>query len=306
MMARYVLKRIGLALLAIIGVSIFVFVAARLSGDVTYLLAGDAATPAELAAIRHQLGLDQPLWIQYALFLNALVHGNFGDSIHYHTPVVDLIGQRVGASLELTVVAFLTALVFGIALGAAAALSRGSAFDIAIRGFVAVAQSMPNFWFGLIAIIVFAVNLGWFPTSGAAVPQAVVLPALTLALFPLAAIARVTRSAMLETIGAEYTRYLRAKGLPYGIIVAKHVLRNALIPITALAGVQLGFLLGGTVIVESVFAWPGLGSLMVDAMQSRDYPLIQAGTLLVSIVLVFLNLAVDMLFGVIDPRIRYA
>jgi peptide/nickel transport system permease protein len=304
-MTRYIARRTLLALVALLGVSIFVFVAARLSGDVTFLLAGDAATPADLERIRHSLGLDKPIWIQYVLFLVAIVHGDFGQSIHYHQSVIGLIAQRFPASIELTLAAFVLATVAGIVLGVVAALNRGNAVDMVLRTVAALGQSMPNFWFGLIAIIIFAVNLGWFPTSGNATPLAIVLPAVTLALFPLAAIMRVTRSAMLETMGSEYARFLRAKGVRNVTIVWKHVLRNALVPVTALAGVQLGFLLGGTVIVETVFAWPGLGSLMVEAMQGRDYPLIQAGTLLISAVLVFLNLGVDVLFGVIDPRIRY-
>lgn len=305
-MTRYIIKRILLALVALLGVSIFVFVASRLSGDVVYLLLGDSATPEEVARLHHELGLDKPIPVQFVLFLWHLVQGDFGESIRYQRPVLQLIGERLPATLELSLSGFVMAQVIGIMLGIAAARRRGSWVDSSIRAFAVLGQSMPNFWLGIMAIIVFAVKLGWLPTSGRNGLSSLVMPMCTLAVFSLASIMRITRSAMLETMDSEYVRFLRAKGMGEGKIIWKHVLRNALIPVTALAGIQLGFLLGGTVIVETVFAWPGIGSLMVEAITSRDYPLIQAGAMLTSSILVTLNLVVDLLFGVIDPRVRYA
>jgi peptide/nickel transport system permease protein len=304
-MARYIWTRIGLALVALLGVLLFVFVAARLTGDPTYLLAGDSPTPEDIARIHAQLGLDKPIYVQFFVFLGALAHGDFGQSIHYHQSVISLLAERVPATIELVVAAFVLSQVLGIAFGVLAAINRGTVLDLALRTLAALGQSMPNFWLGLVVIMIFAVGLGWFPTSGRTNLLSLVLPAITLALYPLAATMRITRSSMLEAMGSEYVRYLQAKGIKPSLIVWKHALRNALVPITALAGSQLSFLLGGTVIVETVFAWPGLGSLMVDAVHARDYPLIQTAAILISTAVVFLNLGVDLLFGIIDPRIRY-
>ena len=304
-MKRYLWTRAGLAVVALLGVLLFVFVAARLTGDPTYLLAGDSPTPDDIARIHRQLGLDKPVFLQFFVFLGEVLRGDFGQSIHYHQPVLLLLSERVPATIELVVAAFLLSQVLGVVLGVAAAVNRGNAIDLALRTIAALGQSMPNFWLGLVVIMIFAVGLGWFPTSGRGGALSLVLPAITLALYPLAATMRITRSAMLEALGSESVRYLRAKGVRPALIVCKHALRNALVPITALAGSQLSFLIGGTVIVEIVFAWPGLGSLMVDAVHARDYPLIQAAAVLTSTAVVFLNLGVDLLFGVIDPRIRY-
>jgi peptide/nickel transport system permease protein len=304
-MTRYIATRAGLAVVALLGVLLFVFAAARLTGDPSYLLAGDSPTPADIARIHQLLGLDKPIWLQFLIFLGALIRGDFGVSIHYHQSVLSLLAERVPATVELVLTAFLASQILGIVLGALAAINRGSVIDVGLRTVAALGQSMPNFWLGLVVIIVFAVGLGWFPTSGRQSLLSLVLPAFTLALYPLAATMRITRSSMLEAMGSESVRYLNAKGLRPRLVVWKHALRNALVPIAALAGSQLSFLLGGTVIVETVFAWPGLGSLMVDAVHARDYPLIQAATVLTSTAVVFLNLGVDLLFGVIDPRIRY-
>jgi len=303
---RYISIRLGLALVALLGVLLFVFIASRLTGDVTYLLAGDSPTLDDIARIHRQLGLDKPIWLQFAIFLGQVVHGDFGQSIHYHQPVLLLVGERVPATIELVLAAFAVSQIFGVACGVIAATKRSSPIDFVLRCIAALGQSAPNFWLGIVAIMIFAVGLGWFPTSGNLGIGSLVLPALTLAMYPFAATMRITRSAMLDAMESEYVRYLRAKGIKPVLIVCKHALRNALVPITALAGSQLGFLLGGTVIVETVFAWPGLGSLLVDAVHGHDYPLIQAAAVLISTAVVLLNLGVDMLFGVIDPRIRYA
>ncbi len=304
-MARYILRRLGLALITIIGVTMLVFVAARLSGDVVLLIAPQDATEPELAVIRAELGLDRPVWVQYQRFVVDLAQGDFGDSIRYRRPAMEIILDRLPATLQLALTAFAAGTALGLLLGIVSARRRGTWIDATVRMTAVLGQSMPNFWIGIMAILIFAVILGWLPTSGRDGMLHLILPAGTLALFTMASIMRITRSSMLETLGSEYVKFLRAKGVPEQTIAWKHALRNALIPVLALGGIQLGNLLGGAVIVETVFSWPGIGSAMADAIANRDYPLIQAGVILTSLFLIALNLAVDLLFGVVDPRVRY-
>jgi len=304
-MFRYFLRRLRLAVITVIGVSIIVFVASRLSGDVTLLLMPQDASQEELAAFRHQLGLDAPYYVQYYKFVVNIAHGDFGDSLRYRQPAIDLVLSRLPATLELAFSAFILSTLIGLLLGIVSARMRGSWFDYAARILSIAAQSMPSFWVGIMLILLFAVQLHWLPTSGAQGLIYMVLPVTTLALVPIAATLRITRSAMLETLDADYVKFLRVKGLSERFIVWKHALRNALVPVTALSGLTLGFLIGGTVIIESVFAWPGLGNLMIESIFTRDYPVIQAGVAVTSVFLILLNLGVDILFGVIDPRVRF-
>ena len=304
-MLRYFLRRLRLAAITIIGVSMIVFVAARLSGDVTLLLLPQDASQEELAAARHEMGLDASYPVQYYRFVIHAAQGDFGESLRYRQPSMGLILNRLPATLELAFSAFILSTLIGLALGIVSARMRSSWFDYGSRILSITAQSMPGFWVGIMLILLFAVELHWLPTSGAQGIQYAVLPVVTLALTPIAATLRITRSAMIETLDADYVKFLRVKGLSERFIVWKHALRNALVPVTALSGLTLGFLIGGTVIVESVFAWPGLGNLMIESIFTRDYPVIQAGVLVTSIFLILLNLAVDMLFGVIDPRVRF-
>jgi peptide/nickel transport system permease protein len=305
-MVRYIALRLLLAVVAILGVSLIVFVCARLAGDVSYLLAGEGATPQEVMQVRQRLGFDRPVPVQYLLYLGRLLQGDFGYSIRYDRPVIDLILDRYPATVQLAMAAFLLATVVGIALGMVAARYRNRWPDTAISGISVLGQSLPNFWLGIMLIILFAVRLKWFPTSGRFNTLSLVLPTLALAIHSLGPIVRVTRASMLETGNRDFVRFLRAKGMGEKLITIKHVLRNALIPITAMAGLQLSTLLGGTVIIETVFVWPGIGSLMVDAIIQHDYALIQAGAFLTSTILILLNLAIDLLYGVIDPRVRHA
>jgi ABC-type dipeptide/oligopeptide/nickel transport system permease component len=304
-MFRYFLSRLRLAVITILGVSLIVFVTSRMSGDVTLLLLPQDASAQEIAAMQHQLGLDAPYYVQYYKFLWNVAHGDFGQSLRYREPALDLILSRLPATLELAFSAFILSTIVGLLLGIVAARLRGSWIDYGSRIFSIIAQSMPSFWVGIMLILVFAVELHWLPTSGAQGVQYLVLPVVTLALVPIASTLRITRSAMLETLDADYVKFLRVKGLAERFIVWKHALRNALVPVIAISGLTLGFLIGGTVIIESVFAWPGLGNLLVEAIFTRDYPVIQAGVAVTSIFLIFLNLAVDLLFGVIDPRVRF-
>jgi ABC-type dipeptide/oligopeptide/nickel transport system permease component len=305
-MFRYALKRIQLGLISILIVSIFVFIAVRLSGDVSLMLVATDATPEEIAAVRHELGLDRPLPIQYALFMERIfLHGDFGTSMRYGVPALDVVLGRLPATMQLAGVAFTIALTFGIVLGVTAALKQGRRTDQLLRAFAALGQATPNFWIGMMFVLIFAVHLGWFPSSGRSSLSSLVLPAITLAIPSIASILRITRSSMIEALGRESVSFLRVMGTPERTIVWKHALRNALIPVISLAGIQLGVLFGGALIVEIVFSWPGLGTLMVDAINRRDYSLIQTCVFVTSVFLVFLNLIVDLLFGVIDPRISY-
>ena len=302
---NYLLRRFGLALVTLFGVALIVFIASRLSGDVTYLIAGDAATEADIERIRRDLGLDRAILVQFGIFLANLTQGDLGESIRYQRPVVSVILERVPATIELALTAYVFATVSGIAIGVAAARRRGGWLDRTAQVLAALGQSMPHFWIGIMGILVFSVTLGWLPTSGRNGPTSLIMPSATLSLYPLAATMRITRSSILTTLDSEYIRFLRVMGLRESSIIWRHALRNALIPIVAFSGIQLGNLLGGAVIVETVFNWPGIGSLMTEAIISRDYPVIVAGVMLISSFLILLNLAVDLMFGVIDRRVRY-
>lgn len=304
-MLAFFLRRLKLALITVFGVTLLVFIAARLSGDVVYQIVGDAANKEEIENMRRELGLDRPVWMQYFVYVAEVAQGDLGRSIRYQRPVIELIAERIPKTVQLGLTAFVVAIVTGVSLGILAARTRGSVIDRAVRTLAVLAQSMPHFWIGIMAILIFAVILRWLPTSGSGTWQHLVMPALTLATFPMAAIMRITRSSMLETLDAEYVKFLRVKGLAERLIIWKHALRNALIPVVALSGIQLGNLLGGAVIVETVFSWPGLGNLMVESIVSRDYPVIQSGVLMIAVFLITLNFLVDLVFGVIDPRIRY-
>ena len=304
-MLRYFFSRLRLAIITILGVSLIVFVTSRMSGDATLLLLPQDASEADIKAMQHDLGLDASYPVQYYRFVVNVAHGDFGQSLRYREPALGLVMSRLPATLELAFSAFILSTIVGLILGIVAARMRSSWFDYGARIFSITAQSMPSFWVGIMLILVFAVDLRWLPTSGAQGIQYLVLPVITLALVPIASTLRITRSAMIETLDADYVKFLRVKGLAERYIVWKHAFRNALVPVIAISGLTLGFLIGGTVIIESVFAWPGLGNLMVEAIFTRDYPVIQSGVAVTSVFLIFLNLAVDLLFGVIDPRVRF-
>ena len=304
-MRRYLLRRVLLGIVTLIGVSIIIFVASRLSGDVALLLAPQEATDEEIQDIRVQLGLDKPIPVQYYFFVKDALRGEFGQSIRYHRPVMEVILSRVPGTVELVGVAFIFSILSGVLLGTISATRRDSWMDLSGKLFALLGQSMPGFWIGIMAILVFAVHLGWLPTSGRGGISHLVLPAFSLGWYSIASIMRVTRSSMLDVLDSEYIKMARIKGNPQRVVVWKHALRNALIPVIGLGGMQLTHLIGGAVIVESVFSWPGLGSLIVDAVYARDYPLVQACVFLISFFFISLNLIVDLLYGLIDPRIRY-
>jgi peptide/nickel transport system permease protein len=304
-MKRYFLRRLLLGILCIIGVSIIIFVATRLSGDVTVLLLPGDASQEDYDNLRAQLGLDKPLPVQYLVFLKNVAKGDFGKSTRYNRPATEIVFSRLPATIQLASAAFLISSVIGILVGVASATRRGSLLDKFGIMFALLGQSVPEFWIGIMAILVFAVQLRLLPTSGYGGIKHLILPACTLGWFCTAVLMRLTRSSMLDVMDCEYVKMAKLKGNPEWVVVWKHAVRNALIPVVTMGGLQLARLLGGAVIIENVFVWPGLGKLVIDAVFHRDYAVVQACVFLTSLFYISLNLAVDSLYGLIDPQIRY-
>jgi peptide/nickel transport system permease protein len=303
---RYVLKRVVLALPVLLGVSVVVFVAIRLiPGDPAQLMAGQAATQEVVQQIRQSLGLDQPVPVQYLYFLRNVVRGDLGRSLFNGAPVVEELAQRFPRTVRLALASIAVASLIGIPAGILAATRRSTWVDTTVMLVALAGVSVPVFWLGLNLILLFSVRLQWFPSFGYETWRHLVLPSLTLGAASAAIVARMTRSAMLEVLGQDYVRTARAKGLAERVVVNRHALRNALIPVVTVLGLQLGTLLSGAVLTETVFAWPGIGRLLVEAVLARDYPIIQGATLLIAATFVVLNVAVDVLYGLLDPRIRY-
>ncbi len=303
-MARYVVRRIVQALLTLVGLTVAVFAVSRLSGDPASLLLSVYATPEDVHRFRDLLGLDAPLHEQYLLFLGNALRGNFGTSFQYHLPALPLVLERAPATLELATVSMVVAVVVGLPAGIVAATRRNSWVDVATSFFALLGQSAPGFWIGIVLITVFAVQLRVLPSSGYGTWQQLVLPSITLALYAAASIARLTRVSVLETLGQDYVRTARAKGLASRHVIGVHALRNAAIPIVTLIGLQYGALLAGAVIVEWIFAWPGVGRLAVQAVLTRDYPLMQAAVFVSAIGFLIINSSVDLLYHYLDPRLR--
>jgi len=305
-MRTYVLRRLAQSALTLLGVSVLVFVILRvLPGDPARMLLPDGAPESAVAELNRQLGLREPLVVQYGLFLGSVARGDFGQSFQYRAPALRVVLERLPATVHLTLAAMLITIAAGVPLGIFTAVRRGTRYDVAGTIVAVLGQSLPNFWLGIMLILLFGVALRWLPTSGFAGWTSLVLPAVTLAAFPTALVARLTRSSMLEILNRDYIRTGRAKGLAERRVVFRHALRNAAIPVLTVIGLQIGALLGGAVITESIFAWPGMGKLIVDAIFFRDFPVVQTVLILSATVFVVINLAVDLLYTVIDPRIRY-
>ena len=305
-MFQYIIKRLISTLPVLIGISLLLFFMLRmLPGDPAQVLAGQMATPEEIENIRHQLGLDKPIHIQYALFMGRLAKLDLGRSARTQNPVIEEVWARLPNTMLLAVVAIVLACLFGIPAGILAAVRPYTWIDYTVTLSALFGISMPVFWLGLMLVVVFSVILKWLPAGGTGSWQHVVLPSLTLAAFVVAFIARMTRSTMLEVLSQDYTTTARSKGLKEKVVVIKHALTNALIPIITVVGLQFGLLLGGAVLTETVFAWPGLGRLIVDSILARDYPMIQGAILLFGLLYILVNLIVDLLYAVVDPRIRY-
>jgi peptide/nickel transport system permease protein len=305
-MFRLLLTRLVSALVVVLGVCTLVFLLIHLvPGDPVEAMLGENAQVADREALRQALGLDRPLGEQYLAYLQRLARLDLGLSFQDRRPVAAILGERLPATLELTVAALALALTLALPLGVLAARHRGSPLDTGAMGLSLVGISIPNFWLGPLLILVFSLWLGWTPVSGREDSASLILPALTLGTGMAAILARMVRGSILEVLGEDYVRTARAKGLSEGRVLWGHALRNAWLPILTLIGLQLGGLLGGAVITETVFAWPGVGSLLVEAIQGRDYPVVQACVLLVSLSYVFVNTLTDLVYSWVDPRIRW-
>jgi peptide/nickel transport system permease protein len=302
---RFVVRRLGQAVLVVVGVSLVVFLVIRLTGDPAYLMLPPDASEADRLRFSRELGLDQPLYVQYAVFATRAVQGDLGRSLRYRQPALPLVLERLPATLELATAALLVSLAVAIPAGVLAAVRRDTPYDNLTMLGALFGQSMPVFWLGIMLILLFSVRLELFPTSGRGTPAHLVLPALTLGLYSTARVTRLVRAGMLDVIGQDYVRTAWAKGLPDRRVIFKHALRNTLIPVVTIVGLELGSLLSGAVITETIFAWPGVGRLAVTAIFQRDYPLVQAVVLVTALVFVGSNLLVDMIYGWLDPRIRY-
>ncbi|HKC99178.1 MAG TPA: ABC transporter permease [Methylomirabilota bacterium] len=315
-MRRYVVRRLLLLVPVLLGVSIIIFMVLHLSpGDPAEIMLGSQATQADLERLRAELGLTQPLYIQYVHWLGLVVRGDLGRSIWMKRPVLGEVLERFKATLVLTGAGLLLSTVVGLAFGIASAVRPNSLLDRASAVASLFGASMPVFWLGIVLMVLFALWLGWLPASGMYAPYGggdlrdllahLALPAFTLAAASVTIIARLTRSTMLETLGQDYIRTARAKGVVERAVVLRHGLKNALIPIVTVVGVQAGYLLGGAVLTETVFAWPGVGTLMVQGILARDFPLVQGCVLVVALSFVVINLIVDLLYAWLDPRIHY-
>lgn len=305
-MASYLLRRGMDLVLTLLGVSIVIFMIIHLvPGDPARLIVGTEATEADVRNIRRQLGLNAPLPVQYLRYLDALAKGDLGRSLRNRQPVTALLRARLPNTLTLAGASLAVTLVIGVGIGMLAAIRRGTAFDTASMVFALIGVSMPGFWLGLMLIFLFAVRLGWLPTSGAGGIKHLILPAVTLGVGNAAIIARLTRANLLEVLHQEYVRTARAKGLRPRSVLIGHAMRNAIIPTLTVLGLQWGTLLAGSVVIETVFAWPGVGRLLVDSVAVRDYPVIQACVLLFALVFMLTNLLVDVAYALLDPRIRY-
>jgi peptide/nickel transport system permease protein len=304
-MTRFLLRRLVLSVFVLWGAATVVFVAIRLApGDPAQMLLGSSATAQDIAALRESLGIDRPLALQYGKYLFDVARLDLGMSLRLNEPAIDVITERLPQTLRLTAAAMLIAIALSFPLGIAAALAARTRVDAAISVVSLLGQSVPSFWLGIMLVLVFAGGLQLLPSGGADTWQHLILPATTLALPLLGILTRLIRSGLLEVLREDYIRTARGKGLPPRHVITQHALINMLIPVVTVMGIQLGQLLGGAVIVESVFAWPGIGRLLLDAIGNRDYPLVQAAILFITAGFLMINLAVDLSYGLLDPRIR--
>ncbi len=306
-MALYVGKRLLTLIPVAFGVVTLVFALLHvMPGDPVDVMLGDTARPADRAQMRHRLGLDRPVIVQYGDFVAGLVRGNLGQSLARDVPVAHLIAQRVPATLELAACALALSLLLGIPLGIAAAASPGGPIDRASLAGSLLGVAIPNFWLGPMLAMVFAVRLGWLPLSGAGTPAHLVLPALTLGASAAGILTRITRASIIEAMHEDWARTAVAKGLSFWRTLFRHALANALVPILSISGLELGGLLAGSIITETIFSWPGLGRLVVEAIEGRDYPVVQGCVLVIAAAYVLVNLLTDLAYAWADPRVRLA
>jgi peptide/nickel transport system permease protein len=303
-MKQFIIRRTAYSLLSLFLLSVTIFFFVRVTGDPAVLLVEPGASQADIDAIHQQFGLDRPLVVQYWLFMSNLFHGDFGNSFYYQTPVISLYLDRLPNSLLLAFVAMGLSLLIGIPAGIMASVQVGRFWDGFGKLFTLLGLSLPSFLVGLLLILVFSVYLGWLPSSGAGTPLHLIMPAFALGWYFAASHMRLTRSSMLEVLGSEYIKLAKLKGLPQRLIIAKHAFKNALIPVLTLAGINLVIMVNVAVVVETVFAWPGIGRLLYEGITFRDFPVVQGVVILGGAMIVIVNLLVDILYAVIDPRIR--
>jgi len=303
-MKQYIVRRIGYSFLSLFLLSLTIFVFVRLTGDPATLLVEPGASEADLQAIRVQFGLDQPLYVQYWHFIASFAVGDLGQSFYYRTPVLDLYLQRLPNSLLLAATAMSFSLLIGIPTGILAAVRVGKFWDTTGKIFALLGLSLPAFWVGLVLILFFSVYLGWLPSSGSGTFWHLLMPAFSLGWFFAAAHMRLTRSSMLEVLGSEYVKLARLKGLPEALVIGKHAFKNALIPVITLAGINLVVMINVAIVVETVFAWPGIGRLLYEGITFRDFPIVQGVVVIGGAMIVMVNLVVDIFYALIDPRIR--
>src|SRR5262249_23333513 len=302
----YVVSRVLQAAVALLGVTCVAFLLVSLSGDPAFILLTPDAGEEQRAAFRTTYGLDQPLPVQYARYVAHVARGDFGTSFAFNRPAIQVVLDRVPATLLLTATAVALGVAVGMPAGVVASVRAGGLLDRLVMAMVLLGQSVPTFWLGLLMIRIFAVNLRWVPVSGHGTVLHLVMPALALGLYLAALLARLTRSEMLEALAQDYVRTARAKGLAERVVTVAHALKNALLPIVTLIGLQLGALLGGAVVTETVFAWPGVGSLVLDAILRKDYPVVLAAVELVAAGFIVINVLLDLLYGYLDPRLKVA
>jgi ABC-type dipeptide/oligopeptide/nickel transport system permease component len=301
---KFILRRLGYSLISLFVLSLTIFFFVRVTGDPATLLVEPGASDADIAAIHHQFGLDRPLVVQYLLFMANLARGDLGQSFYYQMPVSELYLSRLPNSLLLAAVAMSFSLLIGIPTGIVAAVRVGSFWDSIGKLFALLGLSLPSFFVGLLMILFFSVYLGWLPSSGSGTALHLIMPAFALGWYFAAAHMRLMRSSMLEVLGSEYIKLARLKGLPQALVIGKHALKNALTPVLTLAGINLVLMINVAVIVETVFAWPGVGRLLYEGVSFRDFPVVQGVVILGGAMIVVVNLLVDILYAVIDPRIR--
>jgi peptide/nickel transport system permease protein len=303
---RYIVGRILQSIVSIFVVSVVVFALVRFSGDPIQIMMPAEASKADIELMRASLGLDRPWPVQYWRFISRVVQGDFGKSVRFRRPALDLIAERYAATLELGGLAVLVVIVVALPVGVYSAVRRGTTLDYAARAFAALGQAVPPFWLGLVLVLIFGVLLHWLPTSGRGTPLHVLLPGITLGWFAVAGLMRLTRSSMLDVLGSEYVKLARIKGLPERQVIWKHAFKNAALPVVTFAALLFVALLNGSIIVETVFGWPGLGLLVIEAVDSRDYPIVQAVVLFLSTMYIGVNLIVDILYAYLNPKIRYS
>jgi len=304
-MQRYILRRFFQSLLALLAISMLIFIMSRLTGDPVMLMLPDDASREDIAQLRHALGLDQSLPVQYWVFISKAGRGDFGRSIKGQMPVSEMIKDRLPNSLKLGAVALCIAVLLAFPLGVVAAVKKGTALDTMANVVAVLGQSLPQFWVGIVLIQIFAVHLRWLPVAGVGTLWHYILPAFTLGWFVVAGMMRLLRSSMLDVMGSEFVKLARIKGVPESTVIWKHALRNAMIPVLTFGAIYLTIIVTGAILVETVFAWPGLGQLIYQGIVFRDFPVVQAVVLLTAGIVIAVNLLVDILYAYVDPRIRY-